>query len=115
MKDPTHRSLRVVARWRLCRYAAAFRRRARTLEFLEQPALPALEEVHVGPITELITAFCASLVFVLGLGVRLSALRPRDRWKNPRKDLLRDFGFRAGASTGFTTSFLCGRLLQLRA
>jgi NADH-quinone oxidoreductase subunit L len=29
--------------------------------------LPALEEVHVGPITELITALCASLVFALGL------------------------------------------------
>lgn len=30
--------------------------------------LPALEEVHVGPITELITALCASIVFALGLG-----------------------------------------------
>jgi NADH-quinone oxidoreductase subunit L len=29
--------------------------------------LPALEEVHIGPITELITALCASLVFALGL------------------------------------------------
>ena len=29
--------------------------------------LPALEEVHVGPITELITAICASIVFTLGL------------------------------------------------
>jgi NADH-quinone oxidoreductase subunit L len=31
-------------------------------------ALPPLEEVHIGPITELITALCASLVFTLGLG-----------------------------------------------
>jgi NADH-quinone oxidoreductase subunit L len=30
--------------------------------------LPSLEEVHVGPITETITALCASLVFALGLG-----------------------------------------------
>ena len=29
--------------------------------------LPSLEEVHVGPITELITAVCASIVFMLGL------------------------------------------------
>jgi NADH-quinone oxidoreductase subunit L len=31
--------------------------------------LPALEEVHIGPITELITALCASLVFATGLGL----------------------------------------------
>jgi NADH-quinone oxidoreductase subunit L len=31
-------------------------------------SLPPLEEVHIGPITELITALCASLVFALGLG-----------------------------------------------
>jgi NADH-quinone oxidoreductase subunit L len=30
--------------------------------------LPPLEEVHMGPITETITALCASLVFALGLG-----------------------------------------------
>lgn len=32
-------------------------------------ALPALEEVHIGPITELLTALCASLVFAIGLGL----------------------------------------------
>jgi NADH-quinone oxidoreductase subunit L len=31
--------------------------------------LPELEEVHVGPITEVITALCASLVFAAGLGL----------------------------------------------
>jgi NADH-quinone oxidoreductase subunit L len=30
--------------------------------------LPPLKEVHIGPITELITALCASLVFTLGFG-----------------------------------------------
>ena len=37
--------------------------------------LPPLEEVHVGPITEIITALCASMVFALGLGLCVSALR----------------------------------------
>jgi NADH-quinone oxidoreductase subunit L len=32
-------------------------------------ALPPLEEVHTGPITEIITALCASAVFALGLGL----------------------------------------------
>ena len=32
-------------------------------------ALPPLEEVHTGPITEIITALCASTVFALGLGL----------------------------------------------
>lgn len=39
--------------------------------------LPALEEVHVGPITETITALCASLVFALGLGFAYLVFGPQ--------------------------------------
>jgi NADH-quinone oxidoreductase subunit L len=39
--------------------------------------LPALEEVHIGPITETITALCASTAFALGLGIAYLLFGPQ--------------------------------------
>jgi NADH-quinone oxidoreductase subunit L len=40
-------------------------------------ALPPLEEVHIGPITETITALCASVAFGLGLGLAYHLYGPQ--------------------------------------
>ncbi len=53
--------------------------------------VPPLNEVHIGPITELITAFCASAAFAIGLvfayGI-YGPLRARPRVAKPREDPL---------------------------
>jgi NADH-quinone oxidoreductase subunit L len=60
-------------------------------------ALPPLEEVHEGPITETITALCASLVFALGLGfayLLFGPQRARKPAENPVEQLwLAGWGF----------------------
>jgi NADH-quinone oxidoreductase subunit L len=53
--------------------------------------LPALEEVHIGTITELITAICASAAFAIGLSFAYAAygpFRPPARVAKPREDPL---------------------------
>src|SRR5258708_25317003 len=50
-------------------------------------ALPPLEEVHTGPITEIITALCASTVFALGLGLAYLLYGPQ-RSRVPARGLL---------------------------
>jgi NADH-quinone oxidoreductase subunit L len=59
--------------------------------------LPPLEEVHLGPITETITALCASLVFALGLGFAYLLFGPqrlRKPAENPVEQLwLNGWGF----------------------
>jgi NADH-quinone oxidoreductase subunit L len=59
--------------------------------------LPPLEEVHIGPITETITALCASLVFALGLGfayLLFGPQRSRKPAENPVEQLwLNGWGF----------------------
>jgi NADH-quinone oxidoreductase subunit L len=59
--------------------------------------LPPLEEVHIGPITETITALCASLVFALGLGFAYLLFGPqrlRKPAENPVEQLwLNGWGF----------------------
>jgi NADH-quinone oxidoreductase subunit L len=52
--------------------------------------LPTLEEVHVGPITEIITALCASAVFALGLGLAYLFFGPQ-RLRQPAKNILEQF------------------------
>ncbi|HEY7304666.1 MAG TPA: NADH-quinone oxidoreductase subunit L [Bryobacteraceae bacterium] len=49
--------------------------------------VPPLNEVHVGPITEIITALCASAAFAIGLGFAYFIYAP---WRKivPREDLL---------------------------
>ena len=49
--------------------------------------LPPLAEVHVGPITEIVTALCASASFAIGLGFACVLYGP---WRSvkPREDLL---------------------------
>jgi NADH-quinone oxidoreductase subunit L len=54
--------------------------------------LPALEEVHIGPITELITAMCASLVFATGLVLAYS-MYYRKRVERPSQSALAKFLF----------------------
>jgi NADH-quinone oxidoreductase subunit L len=49
--------------------------------------LPPLEEVHVGPITEIITALSASMVFALGLGLAYLIFGPK-RSRLPARNLL---------------------------
>jgi NADH-quinone oxidoreductase subunit L len=49
--------------------------------------LPPLDEVHVGPITETITALSASMVFALGLGLAYLIFGPR-RSRLPARNLL---------------------------
>jgi NADH-quinone oxidoreductase subunit L len=49
--------------------------------------LPPLEEVHVGPITEIITALSASMVFALGLGLAYLIFGPK-RSRLPAHNLL---------------------------
>jgi NADH-quinone oxidoreductase subunit L len=49
--------------------------------------LPPLKEVHIGPITELITALCASLVFTLGFGFAY-LLYGRKPMEQPEQGLL---------------------------
>ena len=49
--------------------------------------LPPLDEVHIGPITEWVTVFCATAAFALGFGFALSVYLPR-RALQPREDPL---------------------------
>jgi NADH-quinone oxidoreductase subunit L len=49
--------------------------------------LPALEEVHVGPITEIVTALSASTMFALGLGLAYLVFGPK-RSRLPARNLL---------------------------
>ncbi|WP_263366294.1 NADH-quinone oxidoreductase subunit L [Edaphobacter bradus] len=49
--------------------------------------LPPLEEVHIGPITETITALCASTVFALGLGLAYLLFGPQ-RSRQPAQNIL---------------------------
>jgi NADH-quinone oxidoreductase subunit L len=49
--------------------------------------LPALEEVHVGPITEIVTALSASTMFALGLGLAYLFFGPK-RSRLPARNLL---------------------------
>src|SRR5206468_3744395 len=48
--------------------------------------LPPLEEVHVGPITETLTAFSASTVFALGLGLAYLFFGPQ-RSRQPARNI----------------------------
>ncbi|MBV9302539.1 MAG: NADH-quinone oxidoreductase subunit L [Acidobacteriaceae bacterium] len=51
--------------------------------------LPPLNEVHIGPITEVITAICASAAFAIGLAFAYLIYGPwRARTAAPREDLL---------------------------
>jgi NADH-quinone oxidoreductase subunit L len=53
--------------------------------------VPPLNEVHIGPITELITAFCASAAFAIGLAFAYGIygpLRARPQVAKPREDPL---------------------------
>jgi NADH-quinone oxidoreductase subunit L len=50
-------------------------------------ALPSLEEVHIGPITEIITALSASTVFALGLGLAYLFFGPQ-RARQPAQNIL---------------------------
>jgi NADH-quinone oxidoreductase subunit L len=54
--------------------------------------LPPLEEVHIGPITETITALCASTVFALGLGLAYLLFGPQ-RERAPMKGFLQELWF----------------------
>jgi NADH-quinone oxidoreductase subunit L len=54
--------------------------------------LPPLEEVHVGPITEIITALSASMVFALGLGLAYLIFGPK-RSRLPARNLLEQLWF----------------------
>jgi NADH-quinone oxidoreductase subunit L len=49
--------------------------------------LPPLEEVHIGPITEIITALSASTVFALGLGLAYLVFGPK-RSRLPARNVL---------------------------
>jgi NADH-quinone oxidoreductase subunit L len=49
-------------------------------------ALPSLEEVHIGPITEIITALSASTVFALGLGLAYLFFGPQ-RSRQPARNI----------------------------
>ena len=49
--------------------------------------LPPLNEVHIGPITEIVTAICASAAFVIGFGFAYFVYAPWRR-SEPREDLL---------------------------
>jgi NADH-quinone oxidoreductase subunit L len=49
--------------------------------------LPPLEEVHIGPITEIITALAASTVFALGLGFAYLLFGPQ-RSRQPAQNIL---------------------------
>jgi NADH-quinone oxidoreductase subunit L len=55
-------------------------------------ALPALNETHIGPITEFITALCASASFAIGFGFAYFLYGP---WRGavPREDLLHRLWF----------------------
>jgi NADH-quinone oxidoreductase subunit L len=55
-------------------------------------ALPPLEEVHIGPITETITALSASTVFALGLGLAYFLYGPQ-RSRVPMKGALQRLWF----------------------
>ncbi|HMF65154.1 MAG TPA: NADH-quinone oxidoreductase subunit L [Edaphobacter sp.] len=55
-------------------------------------ALPPLEEVHIGPITEIITALCASAVFVLGLSLAYLLYGPQ-RSRLPARGFLQRLWF----------------------
>ena len=55
-------------------------------------ALPPLEEVHVGPITETITALSASTVFALGLGLAYLLYGPQ-RSRVPARGVLQQLWF----------------------
>jgi NADH-quinone oxidoreductase subunit L len=55
-------------------------------------ALPSLEEVHVGPITETITALSASVVFALGLGLAYLLYGPQ-RSRLPARGFLQPLWF----------------------
>lgn len=54
--------------------------------------LPPLAEVHSGPITETITALCASTVFALGLGLAYLLFGPQ-RSRAPMKGFLQELWF----------------------
>ncbi len=55
-------------------------------------ALPPLEEVHIGPITETITALCASAVFALGLSLAYLLYGPH-RSRLPARGFLQQLWF----------------------
>ncbi len=61
-----------------------------TLSNFLNTALPPLKEIHIGPITELITALCASASFAIGLGFAYFLYGP---WRVAvvREDLLHRF------------------------
>ena len=59
--------------------------------FLNQ-AVPPLEEVHVGPITETITALCASAVFAIGFFLAWLGYSP-GRSRRPAKGFLPELSF----------------------
>lgn len=69
--------------------------------------LPPLNPVHIGPITELITALCASAVFIIGL---LSALALYGPWRvvKPREDPLIHLWY-----TGWGVDFLYSKLFVM--
>jgi NADH-quinone oxidoreductase subunit L len=70
-------------------------------------ALPPLEEVHTGPITEIITALCASTVFALGLGLAYLLYGPQ-RSRVPARGFLQQLWL-----AGWRFDWLYDRLLVL--
>ncbi len=67
--------------------------------------LPPLNAVHIGPITELITALCASAVFLIGLASALAIYGPWRGVAKPKEDPLHQLWF-----SGWGVDWLYDRL-----